>query len=245
VASVVAMNTYNNHVVVIIMMILILLLFNTIEVLSLLPSSSSLSPSLLLSSSSSPSSLLLSSPSSSSSLLPLSPSYRVVNGPVISSLPQLELHQVLLYQYNSSTVLAFDFLPHDNKNMVVLIKLLSSLDQPGCRRIRIFNDITIDDIISTRNEWIADNDANNLYDIVTQKDIILTLLLTHNNNDYGNDSSSSSNSNNNIIDMINMIYDEERFNQINLYKRNCIHFVNYLIRLQKTQQQRLTDSSND
>jgi hypothetical protein len=117
--------------------------------------------------------------------------------------------------------------------MVVLIKLLSSIDQPGCRRIRIFNDITIDDIISTRNEWIADNDANNLYDIATQKDIILTLLLAHNNNDSndnGNDSTSSS-----IIDMINMIYDEERFNQINLYKRNCIHFVNYLIRLQKSQ----------
>ena len=119
--------------------------------------------------------------------------------------------------------------------MVVLIKLLSSLDQPGCRRIRIFNDVTIDDIISTRNEWIADNDANNLYDISTQKDIILTLLLTHNNNDSNDDDNDSNSSSNNIIDMINMIYDEERFNQINLYKRNCIHFVNYLIRLQKIQ----------
>ena len=97
----------------------------------------------------------------------------------------------------------------------------------------------MDDVISTKNKWIADNDANNLYDIVTQNDIIMTLLPTlidnNNNDDSSISGSSSSSSSSSIIDLIDMIYDEERFNQINLYKQNCIHFVNYLIRLQKIQ----------
>lgn len=105
------------------------------------------------------------------------------------------------------------------------MKLLVGLDQPGLSRLRVFKDTTIETVISTKNEWIVDDTSSNVYDINLQKDVIdkeINDLNTTNDEDkrFANE-------------LINIVQANDSFHQLNFYNRNCIHFVEFLIRLQK------------
>ena len=118
-------------------------------------------------------------------------------------------------------MLALDYLPYNNKDLMVLMKLLLGLDQPGCCRLRIFKDTGIERLIARKNEWIVSDSF--LYDIKTQKDLIAQEL---------NDMNANDDDKRFAYDLINTVEANDSFHHLNFYKRNCIHFVDYLIRLQ-------------
>jgi len=156
----------------------------------------------------------------------MSISYQRVKGPIFKVLPFLELHQVLLYQSSNKIVFGLDYLPYNNKDIKVILRLLLGNSSKGCRRLRIFKNTSMEEVIVNKNNWILDDDNDIIYDMILQKDMIeqeIKLSLIDQND---------------IITMnkfLNNIEKEDssRFDQLNFYNQNCIHYVDYLIKLQE------------
>ena len=150
--------------------------------------------------------------------------FRIAQGKIIDILP-IELHQVFLYEVIDTIIIGLDYLPYRNKDLQVLLKLLAGVSQPGQRRLRIFRECSLDAVMITKDTWIF-NDFHPSYDIILQKDEIQKELNSYNEADSKE-----------ITEVLNKIGRENRFEQINLYNQNCIHFVDFLT-------QSYTDSRN-